>query len=242
MSRKLRSNGFKVKSLALVFALAFGAAALLAPSPAQAHCDSVNGPVVNAAKEALAQGDVRPALAYVQPDATAELTAAFNQALEVRKLGGSAGQLAETYFFETAVRLHRVGEGASYTGLKYESDFGPALTAAEDALETNSVKDVNKLLQGALADGVAAKFQTVQEARENAARLGTVESDRERAEAELLFEKYVLGVYEAATGTAVHAEGEAAAAHAAPAAAQSADTAAADHADASVSSPYPYWY
>ena len=112
MMSKSSFGGFKIKSLALVVALAFGAAALAQPKPAQAHCDSVNGPVVGAAKESLVQGDVRPVLAYVQPQAEAELTAAFNQAMEVSKLGGSAQQLAETYFFETAVRLHRLGEGA----------------------------------------------------------------------------------------------------------------------------------
>jgi ribosomal protein L29 len=136
-----------------------------------------------------------------------------DQALEVRKLGGSAQQLAETYFFETAVRLHRVGEGASYTGLKYESDFGPALTAAERTLETDSIKELDKLLGQALREGLSARFQAVQDARKDAARLGTVESQRERAEAELLFEKYVLGVYEAAAGEAVHAEGAATAGH-----------------------------
>ena len=215
------------------------AAALLRPTPAQAHCDSINGPVVGAAREALAQGDVSLVLPYVQPAAEAELTAAFNQALEVHSLGGSAGQLAETYFFETAVRLHRTGEGAAYTGLKYDSDFGPALTAADQALETGSAKDVGKLLEQAVRDGVAAKFQAVQEARDNAARLGTVESQRERAEAELGFEKYVLGLYEAATGEAAHGEGSGAA-HGQSAA----EPATSGHAETAESSgsPYPAWY
>ena len=241
MISKLKFNGFKVKSLALVLALALGAAVLLQPKPAQAHCDSVNGPVVAAAEEALAQGDVRLVLPYVQPEAEAELTAAFNQVMEVRKLGGASQQLAETYFFETAVRLHRVGEGASYTGLKYESDFGPALEAAEQALETDSVKEVNKLLEQAFRDGVAAKFQVVQDAREDAARLGTVESQRERAEAELLFEKYVLGLYEAATGEVAHGEGEAPAGHEASHAAAPAAAGQAEAVEANTST-YPGWY
>ena len=238
MIRKQQLGGVRVRNLALVLALVFGAVALVQPVPAQAHCDSVNGPVVGAAKEALAQQDVRLVLPYVQPQAEAELTAAFNQAMDVRKLGGSAQQLAETYFFETAVRLHRVGEGASYTGLKYESDFGPALTAAEQALETESVKEVDRLLEQAVRDGVAARFEAVQHARENAARLGTVESQRERAEAELLFEKYVLGLYDAATGAAAHSEGQAVAGHEMAAAAGSSTSGPAE-VPADIFLPYP---
>ena len=241
MIATLTFSGFKIKSLALVLALAIGAAALVGPKPAQAHCDSVNGPVVGAAREALEKDDVRPVLAYVQPGAEAELTAAFNQAIEVRRLGGSAQQLAETYFFETAVRLHRAGEGASYTGLKYESDFGPALEAAEQALQTDSVKAVNSLLEQAWRDGVATRFQAVQDLRSSAARLGTVESERERAEAELLFEKYVLGLYNAATGEVAHGEGEAVDGHGTAAALESA-SAGEPQAVEGNASPYPAWY
>jgi len=227
MVQKKKSIGLKVKSLGLLLALALGVAVLVQPKPAEAHCDAVNGPVVTAAEAALAKGDVKLVLPYVKPDAEAELTAAFKQAQEVRKLGGSAGKLAETYFFETSVRLHRAGEGAAYTGLKYESDFGPALEAADKALVSNSITGVSELVDHAVAEGLSAKFRAVQDARKNATRLGTVESQRERAEAELLFEQYVLNLYNAATGLPAHVEGEAAAAHTAA----TADTASAGHAD-----------
>lgn len=217
MARVSGLGGFRLKTLVAVLVVAFAATVFVRPQAAEAHCDSVNGPVVGAAKEALVKGDVRLILPYVQPEAEVALTTAFNQAVKVRKLGGSAQQLAETYFFETAVRLHREGEGATYTGLKYDSDFGPALTAAEQALETDSPKEVARLLDETLAHGLAEKFEAVQAARKNATRLGTVEAQRERAEAELIFEKYVLELYTAATGAAVHAEGAATAGHAAAA-------------------------
>lgn len=197
-----------VKVLVLVLALAGVTSLAFQSRPAEAHCDSVNGPVVGAAELALAKGDVKLVLPYVQPDAEKELTAAFDQAMKVRKQGGAAQQLAETYFYETAVRLHRVGEGAAYTGLKYEADFGPALAAADQALQTNSAKAVNKVLVDAVNEGVAAKFKAVQDARANAQKLGTVQAHRERAEAELIFEKYVLELHSAATGQAAHGEGE----------------------------------
>ena len=43
--------------------------------------------------------------------------------LKARKLGEDAAEVAASGFFENAVRLHREGEGTSYTGLK-PSGFG----------------------------------------------------------------------------------------------------------------------
>jgi hypothetical protein len=58
-------------------------------------------------------------------------------------------------------------------------------------------------------DGIAERYAEVVEAREHAAAAGTVEAQRERVEAELGFELYVYGLYEALSGAAVHAEGDA---------------------------------
>ena len=107
---------------------AAAALAVMAPGalPADAHCDSVEGPVVAAARKSLDRGDVKYVLAYVQPAAEAELTAAFRQARDVRRRAPAARELAERYFFKTAVRLHRAGEGAPYSELKAGMDLGPA--------------------------------------------------------------------------------------------------------------------
>jgi hypothetical protein len=197
----------KVKASLFVLVLLAGTVFLFQPAPAAAHCDSVNGPVVLAAQEALETGDVKLILPYVKAGAEAELTAAFQHAREVRKLGGEAQALADRYFFETAVRLHRAGEGAAYTGLKEETDHGPALAAAEQALETGSLEQVYGLLDQAIVEGVAQKYQAVQAAREHVGQEGTVEANRERVEAELIFEQYVYELYTAALGQNLHAEG-----------------------------------
>jgi hypothetical protein len=108
-----------------------GLAAVLMPAaPALAHCDSVSGPVVTAASQALEQNDVTLILPYIQAADETELTAAFKEAREARQQGGAAAKVADQWFFETAVRLHRQGEGAPYTGLKENADYGPALEAA----------------------------------------------------------------------------------------------------------------
>jgi len=207
MLQQLNQFGLSVKGWMLALALVAGAALLVQPTPAQAHCDAINGPVVTAAQAALETGDVNLVLPYVKPEYEAELRAAFQHTLEVRELGTEARELADHYFFETAVRLHRIGEGATYSGLKAETDHGPALAAADKALETASLTEVYTLLDQAIKNGVAQKYEAVQAARARAAEVGTVETQRERAEAELIFEKYVYNLYNTAQDQAVQAEG-----------------------------------
>lgn len=189
-------------ALALILALASGAIATAWSTPAEAHCDSISGPVVGAARQALAAGDANLILPYVKPEAEAELTAAFQRTQAARQAGGEAGLLAERWFFETAVRLHRAGEGAPYTGLKEIADLDPALAAAEEALETGDLHEVTAVLTDAIQTGVSRRYHAVQEARELAAREGTVAANRERVEAELGFETYVYQLHLAAQGAA----------------------------------------
>ncbi len=214
MVSQLKRIGFNLKYWVLL-ALAVGAIIFSQPAPALAHCDSINGPVVTAAQEALKQGDVKWVLPYVKPEAEAELTAAFQHTLEVRQLGPEAQELADYYFFETAVRLHRQGEGAAYTGLKTETDHGPALAAADEALETGSLEPVYSVLDQAVQKGVAEKYEAVQKARAMAAEKNTVEAQRERVEAELIFEEYVYELHIAALGQPLQAEGGGGHSHAA---------------------------
>lgn len=206
MLTSIKKIGFNFKYWGLL-ALTAGALIFSQPAPASAHCDSVNGPVVAAARAALEQGDVKLVLPYIQADAEAELTAAFQHTLEVRELGPEAQELADHYFFETAVRLHRQGEGAAYTGLKTETDHGPALAAADEALETGSLEGVYAVLDEAIQHGVAEKYEAIQTARAAAAEKNTVEAQRERVEAELIFENYVYGLYTTALGQTPHVEG-----------------------------------
>jgi hypothetical protein len=109
---------------------------LLFPAAMPAHCDTTDGPVVTAAREAFAKGDVTPVLKWVKAADEAEIKSAFVRAATVRRQSPDAAQLAETWFFETLVRMHRAGEGAPYTGLKTESVVEPGIAAADAALET----------------------------------------------------------------------------------------------------------
>lgn len=120
---------------------------LAAPDSAWAHCDALDGPVVKAAQKALDARNVALVLIWVLPQDEVEIRAAFDETLKVRALGAAAKALADRYFFETVVRVHRAGEGAAYTGLKAAGqDLGPAIRAADTALEQKSVTPLVALL------------------------------------------------------------------------------------------------
>jgi hypothetical protein len=125
----------------------------LCPCPALAHCDGLDGPVVGAAREALQKGNVNLVLVWVQKNDEPEILRAFEHTLAVRKLGSEAMALADGYFFEMVVRIHRAGEGASYTGLKpVGRDLGPAIPAADTALRIGDADPLVKLLSGEVAE------------------------------------------------------------------------------------------
>ncbi len=70
-----------------------------------AHCDTMDGPAVKAAREALEKGDVSFVLIWVQKEDEAEIKKAFERTLTVRKLDQQAKELADMYFFEVNSRV-----------------------------------------------------------------------------------------------------------------------------------------
>lgn len=184
------------------------AVAVLGVRSALAHCDGLDGPVVRAAEEALATGNVNLALIWVHQEVEEEVREAFMQAAAVRRLGPEAQVLADRSFFETLVRLHRAGEGAPYTGLKPAgSDLGPAIPAADRALETGAVRPLERLLTEAVRHGLHEHYEAVQ-------RLKNYDPDdvaagRRYVEAYVAYVHFVERLYQAATGAAEghHAEG-----------------------------------
>ncbi|HEX6588609.1 MAG TPA: DUF6448 family protein [Longimicrobiales bacterium] len=174
---------------------------LLAPASARAHCDSMDGPVVKAAQRALETGNVNLVLFWVRPEDEPQIREAFERTLHVRAAGAGARQLGDLWFFETLVRVHRAGEGAPYTGLKPAgTDFGPAVAAADHAVESGSIEEVEQVLVHALRDGLRAHFQEVMERKAYAA--DDVEAGRAFVAAYVPFVHYVEGVYEAALAEA----------------------------------------
>ena len=175
------------------------------PKFANAHCDTLAGPVVITAKAALEKGDVTPVLKWVKKENEKEVREAFTKTLAVRKHGKEAKELADMYFFETLVRIHRAGEGAPYTGLKPVEAIEPVTAESDKALESGNVDKLIKEVSDAAAKGIREKFTKAIETKKNADR--SIEAGREYVEAYVVFTHYVERIYnDAATNIGHHME------------------------------------
>jgi hypothetical protein len=139
---------------------------------------------VKGARRALEAGDVGLVLPYVKQDGEEEVKRAFEKVVGLTRDGASAREVAELYFFETVVRVHRAGEGAPYTGLKPAGlDVGPVIPLAEKAIETGSSTELTDFLVTSLRDEVEERHRHVM--RLKATATGGLEDGREYVESML---------------------------------------------------------
>jgi hypothetical protein len=184
-------------------ATASAAGLLILPALVFAHCDTLDGPVVRDARTALEQGDVAGTLRWVRPSDEAEIRAAFTRARTVRALGGSARDLADRWFFETVVRVHRTGEGAPYTGLKERGTGEAGIALADQAIELGSVDALTAGLRQDVERGVRDRFARVLETRRRAGE--SVAAGRDWVEAYVEFVHYVDRLHGALAAGPAHA-------------------------------------
>jgi hypothetical protein len=183
-------------------------ATLLSGAPrAWAHCDTLDGPVVKDARTALEAGDATLALRWVGAEKESEVREAFRHALAVRALGPEARVLADRFFFETLVRLHREDEGAPYTGLKPAgTDVDPAIAAAERALNSGAVDPLVGMIVSRAGQGLRERFARAAEAKAHAGE--SVEKGRAFVASYIELMHYAERLLEAATTDAGHARHE----------------------------------
>ncbi|MGE5568405.1 MAG: DUF6448 family protein [Rhodospirillales bacterium] len=155
----LRTPGFVVFAAAL---------ALAASQPLRAHCDTMDGPVITDARAALNTGDVTPVLKWISKDFEPEIRTAFARTLKVRAAAPEARELADTYFFETLVRVHRAGEGEPYTGLKPAGAVDPAVELADKALQTGSADPLVQLITQKIQEQIRHRFERAVQSRRTA--------------------------------------------------------------------------
>ncbi|MDO9110070.1 MAG: DUF6448 family protein [Desulfatirhabdiaceae bacterium] len=154
-----------------------------------AHCDTLDGPVVMTAKKAIEKGDVTPVLKWVKKEHEAEIRELFKKTIAVRTKGAEAKELADTYFFETLVRIHRAGEGAPYTGLKPSGNLDFGISQADKSLETGSADELIKAITNQAAEGIRKRFVLAMEKKKHADE--SIEGGREFVEAYVEFLHYV---------------------------------------------------
>lgn len=198
MSRRTGIGGAAVLVMILVLATA---------GNALAHCDTLDGPVVVQAKRALETGDVKLVLPWVAATKENEIREAFALVTAVRGKGPKEKELADRFFFETLVRVHRDGEGAPYTGLKAAGlDLGPAIPAADKALETGDPGPLLALINERVHAGIHKYYTEARERKEHAGH--SVEAGRSYVQAYVPYLHFVERLYSDATTPIAHGTGE----------------------------------
>lgn len=169
-----------MKTRSLLYAIIL----ILAASPLIGHCDTMRGPVVAAAKIALEKADVTPVLKWVPLSKESEIRDAFAKTLAARASSPQAREVADAWFFETVVRVHRQSEGEPFTGLK-DTEPEAGIELADAAIDRGSVDEVQKQLASTLRD----RFAAVQEAKKHAN--DSVEAGRQYVRAYVEFIHFV---------------------------------------------------
>lgn len=172
-----------------------------------AHCDTMNGPLIPEAQAALEKGDVMPILKWVGEESEAEIRDAFAKTITVRSKGPAAKQLADHYFLETLVRIHRAGEGAPYTGIK-DKPVPPIVAIADQALVNGSAEEMITKMTGHMAGAIREKFNKVLETKKHAEE--SVAAGREYVEAYVQYMHYVEGLRDTIMASGGHHAAEAA--------------------------------
>jgi hypothetical protein len=202
VSQTAKKDGAKMKTERMIRTILPVAVVLCVLSlhlyKACAHCDTLDGPVIQTARLALQKGDVSPVLKWVKKEHEDEIRAVFARTLKVRSLNAEAKELADTYFFETLVRIHRAGEGAPYTGLKPAGTVEPPIAAADKALGNGSVDALVKAVKSHVEKGIRERFAKVLQKKHHAD--DSVEAGRQFVEAYVQYVHYVEGIHQAVMG------------------------------------------
>lgn len=182
--------------IAAVVAVSFGV-----PRDAAAHCDTLDGPVIQDAQKALEAKDITPVLKWVKAKDEKAVKAAFNKALAAK---GARSEAAHHKFFATLVKIHRAGEGAPFNGLKPAGEVEPAVAAADKALADGSADALVKLVTDDVTAGIKKRYDRAADAYKH--KDESVAKGRAYVEAYVEFTHYVEKLHMDATGKGAHGE------------------------------------
>jgi hypothetical protein len=119
-----------------------------------------------AAIRSLETGNLNHVLIWIPKEGEEELRGIFEKAIVARKAGADANAVADDWFFENTIRLHRAGEGASYTGLKPAGlSEGPVVPRAEKAIETGDPKETIDFILKTIEEDLTHRFHRVMETK-----------------------------------------------------------------------------
>jgi hypothetical protein len=174
---------------------------ITSPRNAAAHCDTLDGPVIQDARKAIDAKDITPILKWVKPQDEKAVKAAFNKVLTSKSKNQEE---VEHKFFATLVNIHRTGEGAPFTGLKPAGAVEPAVAEADKALASGSADALVKLITDDIAAGIKKRYEHAAATYKH--KDESVAQGREFVEAYVAYTHYVERLHQDATATGVHGE------------------------------------
>jgi len=189
----LKSNQNRSTSLRMVLAPIFITLLLMASTNVSfAHCDTMDGPLIKDAKIAFSENNVNYVLKWVQPENETEIKEAFSLAMKVRKSGADAQLLADKYFFETVVRLHRSGEGVPFTGVKPSgTPIDERILAADKSIEKGNLSPLKNIVPKEMLPELQERFNKAMSLKNF--DVNNVSEGREYIEAYVQFFKFAEG-------------------------------------------------
>ncbi len=165
---------------------------ILSTNASLAHCDTMDGPVIKDANIAISENNINYVLKWVQPQYESEIKDAFTLAMKVRNLNPDARIVAERYFFETLVRLHRSGEGVPFTGVKPSgTPVDEKIAAADKSIESGTLSPLKGLVAGEILPELEKRFLKVMSLK--GFDVNDVKAGREYVEAYIQFFKFAEG-------------------------------------------------
>lgn len=131
-------------------------------------------------------------LKWVQPQYETEIKDAFILTMKVRNLSSDARILADKYFFETVVRVHRSGEGVPFTGVKPSgTPVDEKIVAADKSIESGTLSPLKGLVTKEMLPELEARFKKAMSL--NGFDVNDVKAGREYIEAYVQFFKFAEG-------------------------------------------------
>jgi len=128
------------------------------------HCDTIEGPVVNDAKQALEKANADIVLKWVREQDEARLRKAFNVTLKKREQNPEDKNNIDMSFYEEAVKLHRVSEGVEYTGIKTgQIQVDPIIETADSAIAKGDSDLLVKMFPENVRKNIQSGFNKVME-------------------------------------------------------------------------------
>ena len=157
-----------------------------------AHCDTMDGPLIKDAMQAIGQNNVNYVLKWVSSENEAEIKNVYNLMMKVRELSPEARDIAEKYFFETLVRIHRSGEGVPFTGVKpHGTPIDEKVLAADKSIEIGNLSPLKDMVTKDILPELTKRFDKVMSLKNF--DVNNVEAGREYIEAYVRFFKFAEG-------------------------------------------------